>query len=222
MENSPRPVEEDETKEPDYQRRAVALEANQLHGKKLPAEKIGHVLISGKSGESKQTTKEDIDWQRVSTMSRDELLEISSEVTVDSTTLRHVYDTHLIGENGLRRLVYEHMQGGDIQEVLHHEILEHEADFERDPRLRRQPQRPDDPKVSAESAADASSLNDLLGKAGLAKLDPGKELTSPKLLPEHGRRQGLQPGRRRLLDAGFIAIIIILLVLVAVLAMSRR
>jgi len=157
-------------------------------------------------------------------MSRDELLGISSEISADSTTLRHVYDSHLIGENGLRRLVYEHMQGGNLQEALRQEILEHETDFERDPKLRGQgqAQKPGTPQAIAESVAETSDLNELLGKVGLAKLDPGKELTSPKLLPEHSRHQGFQPRQRRLLDVALVALIIILLVLVAVLAMSRR
>ena len=222
MENSPRSIEENENKDLDSQRRGVAFEANQLHGKKLPAEKIGHVLIAGKSEGSKKTTKEDIDWQRVTTMSRDELLGIGSEISADSTTLRHIYDSHLIGENGLRRLVYEHMRGGNLQEALRQEILEHETDFERDPRLRGQAQKPGTPQAAAESVAETSDLNALLGKVGLAKLDPSKELTSPKLLPEHSRHQGFQPRQRRLLDIAFVTLIIILLVLVAILAMSRR
>lgn len=224
MENSPK-IPENNSKEQDYQRRPVALEANQLHGKELPPERIGHVLMSGEAKETKpqsstDASKMEIDQQRVATMSRSELLELSDEITVDHTTLRHIYDTHLIGENGLRRLVYEHMRSGNLREALHHEILEHETGFERDPQLRHQA--PFKPIQAARPKQDRPSLDDLLSKAGLVKLEPSKELTAPKLLSEHlASRSGPQTRQRRLLDMAFIGIILILLVLVIILAMSR-
>ncbi len=226
MENLPK-IPENDSKEQDSQRRPVALEANQLHGKELPPERIGHVLMSGEAKESKpqpnaDVPKMEIDRQRVATMSRSELLELSDEITIDNTTLRHIYDTHLIGENGLRRLLYEHMSGGNLREALQHEILEHETDFERDPQLRHQ-----SPFKSESSATrphqNPPSLDDLLSKAGLVKLDPSKELTAPKLLSGHvASRTGLRTRQRRLLDMTFIGIILILLALVILLAMSRR
>lgn len=221
MENSPKSPESD-SKEQDYQYRRVALEANQLHGKELPPESIGHVLISGEAKEGEQS-KETIDWQRVSSMSRSELLDISEEIIIDNTTLRHVYDTHLIGENGLRRLVYEQMRGGDLRQALHHEILEHETGFERDPQLRHQPLKPDWSQQISESPADVPSLADLLSKAGLVKLDPNRELIAPKVLPDHTlHRSGLQTHQRRLLDIALGSVILILLILVILLLVSRR
>lgn len=223
MESSPK-TPENNSKEQDYQSRGVALEANQLHGKELPPERIGHVLMSGEARPQLKddTSRVEIDRQRAATMSRSELLGISEAITVDNTTLRHIYETHLIGENGLRRLVYEHMRSGNLQEALHHEILEHEIGFERDPQLRHQaPFKPI--RSAAKPGNDQPSLNDLLSKAGLVKLDPSKELTAPKLLSEHlAKRTALQPRQRRLLDMAFIGIILILLVLVIVLVMSRR
>jgi hypothetical protein len=228
MENSPR-HSEDELKDAEQQRRGVAPEASELHGSTLSMERIGQVLISGKAEESNEskppaqnTTKELIDWQRVATMSRSELLDISEGIIVDSTTLRHVYDTHLVGENGLRRLIYEHMQGGNLQEVLRHEILEHETDFERDPQLRHHTSQPDGLQTATRSAVDPQDLDSMLGKAGLTKLDPDKELIAPKLLSEHGiPNPKLQSGQRRLLDIVLVSVIIILLALVITLAISR-
>jgi hypothetical protein len=221
MENSPKVP--DSSKEQDYQRRGMALEANQLHGKEVPPERIGHVLMmSGETKpQSKDTSKAEIDRQRAATMSRSELLALSEEIAIDNTTLRHIYDTHLIGENGLRRLVYEHMHGGNLREALHHEILEHETAFERDPQLRHQtPFKPS--RSAAKSTTKHPSLDNLLSKAGLVKLDPSKELTAPKLLTEHlAKRTALQPRQRRLLDLAFVGIILILLILVIMLAMSR-
>jgi hypothetical protein len=222
MENSPRSLDSD-TKEQDQQRR-IAPAANQLHGKELPLD-IGHVLVSGERSPGARpqpeiaTSKEAIDLQRVASMNRSELINISEGINIDGTTLRHVYETHLIGENGLRRLVYEHMQGGNLQEALHHEVLEHQTDFERDPRLRHQ-FKPTD--VAAKANNSQPGVSELLTYAGLTKLDTEKELTAPKLLPEHmAKRSHLQPRQRRLLDISFVVIILILLILVIMLAMSR-
>lgn len=224
MEKSPE-IPENDSKEQDYQRRSVALEASQLHGKDLPPERIGHVLMSGEpEARSKNSiSKDEIDRQRVSTMSRSELLDISEEIIVDNTTLRHVYETHLISENGLRRLVYEYMRRGNLQEALHHEILEHETDFERDPELRhKSPFEPAGSDAQAGNDGNEPSLEFLLSKAGLIKLDPNKELTAPKVLPEHlAKHPPHQVRQRRLLDMAFMSIILILLILVILLAMSR-
>lgn len=219
MENSPSTTESN----PEDQR-TVAPEANQLHGKNLPPERIGQVLISSEAQpdqtDSAATSAEAIS-KRVATMSRRELLELSEEIAVDNTTLRHVYDTHLIGENGLRRLVHEHMRGGNLKEALQHEILEHETAFERDPQLRHQ-QPPQLVRSDTRAKNINLNLNDLLGKAGLTKLDPTRELAAPKLLSEHlAKRSSLQTSQRKLLDVALIAIIVILLILVILLAMSR-
>lgn len=224
MEKSPE-ITENDSKEQDHQRRGVAPEANQLHGKELPPERIGHVLISGEPGrQQKEVSKESIDRQRVATMSRSELLAISDEITIDNTTLRHVYETHLISENGLRRMIYEHMSGGNLREALHNEVLEHETDFERDPQLRSKPPFEEPAGTAAQSGSDSDKpgLELLLSKAGLAKLDPKRELTAPKILPEHiASHPSLRLRQRRLLDMAFIGIILILLILVILLAMSR-
>jgi hypothetical protein len=222
MESSPK-TPEDSPFERDNQQRGMALEASQLHGKGLPPESIGHVLVSGEAG--KDTSKEEIDWQRAAGMDRSELLKLSQAIKVDGTTLRYAYDRHLIGESGLRRMVYEHMRGGDLQKALHHEILEHETDFERDPRLRgHSPKldRSNQLQAAAKTPTKVPSLGDLLAKAGLVKLDPGKELTAPKLLPEHlAGRTGLQPHHRRLLDVAMIGVILFLLVLIVLLIINR-
>lgn len=216
MENSPS-VSKHETDE-ELSHRAIAPEANQLHGKNLPPERIGQVLFAAdlEAGMDKKGSK------NVTTISRSELLDMSEEITVDNTTLRHIYDTHLIGENGLRRLVHEQMHGGDLQEALRREILEHETDFERDPKLRGQ---------SMRSGQQSSSINlrDLLAKAGIVETgsdnnrsqQPAKtkrEQPAQGHLEKHLLQQAQQ---RKLLDFAFVGIILILLILVILLALSR-
>jgi hypothetical protein len=202
--------------EEEFGQRSVAPEANQLHGKKLPPERIGQVLVAAdmnKDGPKKKLSG------NIATMNRSELLGLSEEIAVDNTTLRHIYDTHLIGENGLRRLVYEHMRGDNLQEALRHEILEHETDFERDPRLRHHLLRRDEQPAGI-------SLQDLLAKAGIVETEDSGRQTL-KTVKRPAANEGLehhllqQARQRKLLDFAFIGIILILLILVILLALTR-
>ncbi len=72
----------------------------------------------------------------VEALSQAELLDLASNIVVDGNSLRHAYETRMIGEHGLRRLVAEYERGGDMREALRREILEHQIDFERDPAMR--------------------------------------------------------------------------------------
>jgi hypothetical protein len=121
-------------------------------------EHIGHVLVSSSEvnpalepskppAEAVKPTKEESKVasdkgagpameKPLSSLSRAELLNLSEQIQVDGSSLRQIYETHLVGERGLRRLVAEHLQGGDIKKALRQEIVEREIDFERDPVLR--------------------------------------------------------------------------------------
>jgi hypothetical protein len=69
-------------------------------------------------------------------MGREELLEASEKIVVGATTLRQVFETHLISERGLRQAVDEYRRGGDIRRVLAEELLIKELGYELDPQLR--------------------------------------------------------------------------------------
>ena len=116
-------------------------------------ERIGQVLITAsEANETKQTSKTEkapdskassIESSQplsiakhVETMSRENILELSSKILVDGSSLRQMYETHLIGERALRRLIVEHLSGGNLREALRDEIIQHEIDFERDPMIR--------------------------------------------------------------------------------------
>lgn len=220
--------------------RSVAPEANQLHGKKPPSEKIGHVLVAANIApesprqaaqleqhkESKKAIPKTLGAheKRAATMSRNELLRLSEEITVDNTTLRHIYDTHLVSESGLRRIVHEHMRGGDIKKMLQREILEHEAIFERDPYLRQHPDSLEEERPDAEQRG-GSATDDIGVSRGDTQADQDNRAKASASAESSGitdrERAGGQSGQHKLLDTAFIGIIVTLLILIALLVMNR-
>jgi hypothetical protein len=212
------------------QRRIEALEASQLHGKNPSPERIGHVIVAAqekpaergerveKPEKSEKPEPKPID-KHIETMGRAELLELSQAATVENTTLRQVYETHLVGEQGLRRLMSEYVRGGDVQEALREELLEHEIDFERDPMLR------DRPRDMVSGGASASeSLEHLLKKANVLNgAEAKEELAVLKARQAHQETQRHeQQKHRRVLDVSMVAAITILFVLVVMLLMRGR
>lgn len=118
--------------------RGRAPEAHQLHGEQKP-EHIGHVVMTAEPEPARpdeQVKPPAPTKQEVATLNRANLLTLSESIIIDGSSLRQIYETHLIGERGLRRLVNEHLSGGDLKKVLREEITEREIDFERDPVLR--------------------------------------------------------------------------------------
>jgi hypothetical protein len=73
---------------------------------------------------------------KVESLSRPELLAVAAEIKVGATDLRRVFETNLVSEVGLRRLVVAHERGDNIRVTLEREITEKEMSYERDPRLR--------------------------------------------------------------------------------------
>ena len=82
------------------------------------------------------------------TMNHDQLVSTASDILVEGKTLKQIYDSHLIGEKGLRRVVAEQKRGGDFKKALSRELNEREKDFERDPVLRDQGSFDNTPKNS--------------------------------------------------------------------------
>lgn len=97
--------------------------------------------------------------KQIITMPRGELLAASEKIVVEGTTLRQIYETHLIGERGLRRLVAEHLSGGNIERALRRELVEREIDYERDPVLR-------DRARASLTGGGKGALNSLVQRAG--------------------------------------------------------
>jgi hypothetical protein len=163
--------------------------------------------------------------KNVETVARAELLRLSEHVIIDGSSLRQIYETHLVGEHGLRRLMAEHIRGGDLKKVLRREIVERQIDFERDPAVR-------DMTIPAQldAGSNSSAVNDS-GKAALAKLLKQTDLAiegrseetaffKARAIYEANQLQQHRQ-RRRIIDITVAALIFLLLVLVFALYMGR-
>lgn len=194
--------------------RRKAPEARQLHVPENSHEHIGRVVVTAESkpkevAEQKPRLAPN---KNVETMSRTELLEFSDSIKIEGTTLRQVFETHLVSEKGLRRLIGEHLHGGDIKKALQAEILEHEIDFERDPAMRGIAPT----EVSTPSLGSTSTLDELLQKADSSVSGDVGEVAYDKHEPKPSKPPLVPTPQmtRRTLDIVFVSIILILLVLV--------
>jgi hypothetical protein len=194
-------------------------------GKQRAPEHIGHMLIDV---EAKEATKPPVEIEKKPpaeaktkaaehkslTMSRQELLEVSEKIRVDGTSLRQIYETRLVGERGLRRLVAEHLRGGDIKRQLRKEIVEREIDFERDPMLR--------DRAHQDEEAGSPTLKDLLKRAGADHSSESEEVAFYKARAAYeADEQARQQQQRRALDLGLITIIVVLAVIITLLLFKR-
>ncbi|PIZ61885.1 hypothetical protein COY17_03445 [Candidatus Saccharibacteria bacterium CG_4_10_14_0_2_um_filter_52_9] len=205
--------------------RRRAPEAHQLHGAPAAREHIGQVIVAEAIPAAKRAEKlepkiakpekqaaELPTGKHIETLSRADLLSISEKIIVDGSSLRQIYETHLIGERGLRRLVGEHLRGGDLKRALRQEVIEREIDFERDPAMR---------DIKASGAVDApggtAKLNELIEKAS-SSVSGSKEAAFFRARASYEATQQLQQQKhRRMMDVSLIGIILILVALVALL-----
>lgn len=163
------------------------------------------------------------DNKSVETLSRAQLLNISEQIVVDGSSLRQIYETHLVGERGLRHLVEEYLQGGDVKRAIRQEIIEREIDFERDPAMRDHAQDSvEDVKKMDISKANRAALNKLLDEAASEVQDSSEEAAFFKARALYEAQQLEQhKQQRRWVDVVLTVAIITLLILVIIL-LSRR
>ena len=227
--------------------RRPAPEASQLHGPAKTHEQIGRVLVTAAEApllalsekvvasrpQAEAITKKAseklptyLTERQVETLNRNELLLMSEKIVVDGSTLRQIYETHLIGERGLRSLVAEHLRGGDVKKILRREILEHEIDFERDPAVR-------DVRAASGGITTTTSTRPVAGKAALDKLveqasagfgDGNAQAAAyyKARAAYEAREHKDEKKQRRLVDVGLTVVITVLIVLVAMLYFRGR
>ena len=163
--------------------------------------------------------------RQLETMNRTELLAISEKIIIDGSSLRQIFETHLIGERGLRRIIAEHMRGGDLKKALQKEIVEREVDFETAPGERQRDEFQKTEQGSFSQSADLSSsssaLNSMLEKASTS-IGGNEEAAFIRARAAYEEEQtDRQAKQRRIIDVSFAAIIGVLTFVVIYLIISR-
>jgi hypothetical protein len=221
--------------------RQKASEANILHAAKAP-EHIGHMLMTAESvpailpsteRASTKTNKAEfkanaekaapaLSEKAVETLNRAELLQLSERIVVEGSSLRQIYETHLVGERGLRRLIIEHLRGGDMAKALKREITEREIDFERDPAMRDIASADSGPGGNAGGTSGTSSLDQMVKKAAaqLPAVSEEAAFYKAKAAYEVGQ-SNKQKQRQQVIDISFASVILILLAAVVYLFITR-
>jgi hypothetical protein len=193
---------------------------------KVPAERLGHVIITAEAVPVKSTQRVEalspenaasIE-KNVMAMSRRELFDISDKIIIDGASLRQVYETHLIGERGLRRLVTEYLRGGNVKKKLRRELIEREIDFERDPILR-------DRARSSVSGGGKSAVNSLIHEAAAVALpdDASKDGTQQVKVQQQKQADAVKPDNpHHIADVSLVTLIAVLLALVIIVSVSHH
>lgn len=217
--------------------RRRAPEARALHVTEHKPEKIGHVIVASEAKSAEKAPEmrpaqpektaaehkfDHITQRQVETLNREELLTMSEKIMVNGSTLRQIYETHLIGERGLRRLVGEHLRGGDLKKALQQEILERELDFERDPGLR-DLSPTYGPSSPSGGSGSQTALKQMVEKATVNIGQSSEEVAYYRARAAYDtEQQQVEDHQRRALDLALISVILILLFLVVYLVISGR
>lgn len=156
--------------------------------------------------------------KHVETLNQPDLLELSSKIVVEGTSLRQVYESHQIGEGALRRIVSEHLRGGNTGEALSRELTQHEIDFERDPLMRdRDHSRP------RSASGVASPLNALIERADATIGRQPDDTAVFEARAAHESRVTKQTKRQnQVVTASLTGVIVVLLAVVIVLYLTRH
>ncbi|NDD59510.1 MAG: hypothetical protein EBZ47_09775 [Chlamydiae bacterium] len=93
--------------------------------KKSRTKNIGKAIIMAESQKDK-AKKPSIDAKK---LPRDDLLQMAASIEVNDSTLIKIYETRLINEKGLRRLINIHLSGEDIRPALRKEIIDETSNF---------------------------------------------------------------------------------------------
>ena len=200
------------------QREHVSVAPPEHIGKVIVAAEAAMVRESGKKNEASKITDERTAQKRVETLSRNDLLTMSEKINVEGSTLRQVYETHLISERGLRRLVAEYLRGGDVVRAFKRELIERQMDFERDPKLRDAIR-----KNIRGGGGKSTTLQKLLAQAGVITDDEtlgtgAKYKTNEK---RAAQRAAKRQNKQKIMDASLVTIIAVLLAIIIVLAIKK-
>lgn len=74
--------------------------------------------------------------KKIESFTSEELEQAAEKVQIDGVSLKEMHQSGSINESGMRRVMAEFLQGGNVREVLSKEIVEKDLAYERDPKLR--------------------------------------------------------------------------------------
>ena len=180
-------------------------------------ERIGKVIVQAEAVQTKRAeVAGNLKEKEVVSLSRTELMVLSEKIVVDNTTLRQIYESNLVGERGLRRLVQEYLRGEDMQKALKRELVERQIDFERDPILR---DRSHGDTIRGGGVTNAtSSLAALLANAGALPEETAQSDAFLKAKAAHDEQVvQQQKHQRRIVDVSLISTITVLLAVIMLL-----
>jgi hypothetical protein len=184
------------------------------------AEHLGHMAMNAEAPneriryERPNNIRQAFRPEEVKTMRRSELLELSEKIVVEGASLRHIYESHLIGEQQLRHLVSEYLRGKDIRRKLRREMIEREIDFERDPILR--------DRVRSNLASSSTTLNQLLENAGALPVSDPEDVRQAKAQAERSQAKVKRDkNHRQAADAAMVTAIVVLALVVMALLLRR-
>jgi hypothetical protein len=193
----------------------------------LPSEAIVAGQTSRRSelthaGQRPEITKTDMDPEQAYKLNHRELMLMSEKIVIEGSSLKQIYENHLIGERGLRRLLSEYLKGQDIKKALKREMVEKQIDFERDPILR--------DRSTSNSTSNISSIDNdadqvLTGLITKASASLGGN-SSSEHYPQAGGKTADQPEDKvqqlPLSEVTILGTIIILLAAIAVIYLTRH
>lgn len=137
-------------------------------------EVLGKLVVDSELPERPVGERDELAGISAHTMKRPELMKVAGAIKIEGNSLKQIYEAHLLGEKGLRRVVAEYLRGGNYIKALKRELLEREKDFERDPKLRDQ--------ASSQSITPVTArLENLLQKNGIDWSEPQPTIEKPKV-----------------------------------------
>ena len=136
-------------------------------------------------------------------MNLQQVLELSDEIVIGATTVRKIFETNLISERGLRRVVNEFLQGKDHLPILAAELAAKDRDHELDPRLRdRPPEVAGSATMSDTQLSSHAAANQAIGATAQIGQGGAKHLSADGM-------SGRTPDHRGLMIANFLALVIL-------------
>jgi hypothetical protein len=155
----------------------------------------------------------------VAVMSKNELIKVAENIKIDGTSLKKIYESHLISEKGLRRIISTFLRGGNVKRALNREILQRQIDFEKDPILR------DSFDGSIEDNRQEDSKNEsvdsLLEKRGI-NFQQQPAFYPINTIPKQELKKELPKNKKpKLIDVLFISVILVLFTLMLVLLLKK-